>query len=192
MKVVGVDEAITLLKKGLPIIFQTDTLPAIGCLPEYSEIIYEVKKRDKNKPLILMGSEINQITSYVHQKAKGDFIKLAEKFWPGPITLIIPIADQKKDVITSNDNSLGIRIPNSSIAQKIIFYTGPLVTSSANLSGVSTSISEKEVSTDFPNINILGPIPWEKCSGKASTIVSWNGNGNWKAIREGEIAFNEI
>ena len=49
--------ALKKLDNVLPIIFQTDTLPAIGCLPKFSEIIYK-QKRDKNKPLILMGAEI--------------------------------------------------------------------------------------------------------------------------------------
>ena len=52
MKVINIESALEKLKSGLPIIFQTDTLPAIGCLPEFSEIIYEIKKRDMKKPLI--------------------------------------------------------------------------------------------------------------------------------------------
>ena len=49
------------LKSGLPIIFPTDTLPAIGCLPKFSNVIYELKKRDRDKPLIPMGSEHKQL-----------------------------------------------------------------------------------------------------------------------------------
>ena len=59
MNLVDCKSALKTLKSGLPIIFPTDTLPAIGCLPKFSNIIYEFKKRDKNKPLILMGSEHN-------------------------------------------------------------------------------------------------------------------------------------
>jgi len=54
MNLVDCKTALKTLKSGLPIIFPTDTLPAIGCLPKFSNIIYEFKKRDKNKPLILM------------------------------------------------------------------------------------------------------------------------------------------
>ena len=56
MNLVDRESALETLKSGLPIIFPTDTLPAIGCLPKFSNIIFEFKKRDKNKPLILMGS----------------------------------------------------------------------------------------------------------------------------------------
>ena len=67
MNLVNFKSALKTLKKGLPIIFPTDTLPAIGCLPKFSEVIYEYKKRDKNKPLILMGSEYKQLIDYVHE-----------------------------------------------------------------------------------------------------------------------------
>ena len=66
MNVINTQLAAEKLKKGFPVIFQTDTLPAIGCLPKFSEIIYEIKKRDNDKPLILMGSEKAQFTDYVH------------------------------------------------------------------------------------------------------------------------------
>ena len=60
MNLIDIKSALKTLEKGLPIIFQTDTLPAIGCLPKFSKVIYELKKRDRNKPLILMGSELQQ------------------------------------------------------------------------------------------------------------------------------------
>ena len=63
MNLINCELALKTLKSGLPIIFPTDTLPAIGCLPRFSEIIYEFKKRDRNKPLILMGSERETFSS---------------------------------------------------------------------------------------------------------------------------------
>ena len=70
MNLVDSESALKTLKSGLPIIFPTDTIPAIGCLPKFSDIIYEFKKRDRDKPLILMGSEHKQLIEFVHQSAK--------------------------------------------------------------------------------------------------------------------------
>jgi len=70
MNLVDCKAALKTLKSGLPIIFPTDTLPAIGCLPEFSNIIYDFKKRDRNKPLILMGSDQKQLVDYVQESAK--------------------------------------------------------------------------------------------------------------------------
>ena len=190
MNVINTELALDKLKSGLPIIFQTDTLPAIGCLPEFSQIIYDIKKRDSNKPLILMGAENEQLIDYVHQSAKEDYENLAAKYWPGALTMIIPVSENKKSTVTSRNFTLGLRIPNSHIAQSLIRETGPLLTSSANISGIQGSITAEGISLDLPNVDILGPLPWERCSGKASTIISWVKYRDWNLIRKGQVSIN--
>ena len=112
MNLVDCKTAMKTLKSGLPIIFPTDTLPAIGCLPRFSNIIYEFKKRDKDKPLILMGSEHKQLIDYVHESAKEDYENIASKYWPGALTIIIPASEKDSKTLTSTDFTLGLRIPN--------------------------------------------------------------------------------
>ena len=192
MKIISQIEALEKLKIGKPIIFQTDTLPAIACIPEYSEIIYKIKKRDKNKALILMGSQVQQVLDYVDNVARDDFQKIAEKFWPGPLTLIIPMSKNKGLNFISNENTLGIRIPDSLTARSLISETGPLATSSANISGLNTSFDAESVSNDLPEVDLLGPVPWEECSGLGSTIISWVKDGKWKLVREGQIPISKI
>ena len=192
MNLINCKSALKTLKSGLPIIFPTDTLPAIGCLPKFSKIIYELKKRDRNKPLILMGSKYKQLIDYVHESAKEDFEKIASKYWPGALTMVIPFSEEQNALLTSKDRTLGLRIPNSSIAQSLIQETGPLLTSSANISGLTGSITAEGIALDFPSVEILGPIPWEKSSGKASTIISWKKIGDWRLIRKGEVFVKEL
>ena len=192
MNLINSKSAFKSLKSGLPVIFPTDTLPAIGCLPNFSNIIYEYKKRDKNKPLILMGSDQNQLIDYVHESAKEDYKNVASKYWPGALTVVIPSSVQGNEIITSNDNTIGLRIPNSSIAQSLIRETGPLLTSSANISGFRGSISAEGIALDFPSVGMLGPLPWEKSSGKASTIISWKKRRDWRLIRKGEVSVKEL
>ena len=185
MNLVDYKSALKTLKGGLPIIFPTDTLPAIGCLPKFSAIIYEFKKRDRDKPLILMGSEHKQLIDYVHESAKEDYEIIASKYWPGALTMVVPASEKKTSILTSNDLTLGLRIPNSYIAQSLMRETGPLLTSSANISGFKGSIAVEGIALDFPSLKIFSPIPWEKSSGKASTIIFWKKNRDWRLIREG-------
>tara|TARA_Y100000589_G_scaffold281033_1_gene277757 strand:+ start:344 stop:925 length:582 start_codon:yes stop_codon:yes gene_type:complete len=192
MNIISEIEALERLKIGKPLIFQTDTLPAIGCIPKYSEMIYKIKKREKNKALILMGAQIQQVLGYVDNEAKDDFQKVAEKFWPGSLTLIIPMNKNKSLNFVSSENTLGIRIPNSLNARSLILKSGPLATSSANISGIKTSFNAESVSNDLPEVDLLGPVPWEKCSGLGSTIISWKKNGKWKLVRQGQISFSRI
>jgi len=192
MNLVDCKSALKTLKSGLPIIFPTDTLPAIGCLPKFSNTIYKFKKRDRDKPLILMGSEYKQLIDYVHESAREDFKKIASKYWPGALTMVIPASELHNELLTSKDHTLGLRIPNSSIAQSLIQETGPLLTSSANISGFTGSITAEGIALDFPSVKILGPIPWVKSSGKASTIIFWKKSGDWRVIREGEVLVREL
>ena len=180
------------LKSGLPIIFPTDTLPAIGCLPKFSNIIYEFKKRDRNKPLILMGSNQKQIIDYVHESAREDYKNIAAKYWPGALTMVVPSSVKYSAILTSRDLTIGLRIPNLYMAQSLLKKTGPLLTSSANISGLSGSITAEGIALDFPSLKILGPIPWEKSSGRGSTIISWEKSGEWRLIRAGEVLVREL
>ena len=192
MKVISIDSALETLKSGLPIIFHTDTLPAIGCLPKFSNKIYEVKKRDRKKPLILMGYDNKQLIDYVHESAKEDFEDISSKYWPGALTMIIPVSEEKRSSVTSQNYTLGLRIPNSDMAQSLIKKTGPLLTSSANISGKLGSISADGVAGELPDVEILGPIPWEKCSGLGSTIIAWVKRREWRLIREGTVLFEDL
>jgi len=192
MNLVDCKSALNTLKSGLPIIFPTDTLPAIGCLPKFSEIIYEFKKRDRNKPLILMGSEHKQLIDFVHKSAKEDYENIASKYWPGALTIVIPASEKQTTILTSNDLTLGLRIPNSNMAQSLMRETGPLLTSSANISGFKGSTTVEGISLDFPSVDILGPVPWERGSGKASTIIFWEKEREWRLIREGEVLVREL
>ena len=192
MNLVDCKSALKTLKSGLPIIFPTDTLPAIGCLPKFSNTIYRYKKRDREKPLILMGSECKQLIDYVHESAKEDYENIASKYWPGALTMVIPASEKQTSILTSNDLTLGLRIPNSYMAQTLIRETGPLLTSSANISGFKGSITIESIALDFPDVKILSPIPWGKSSGKASTIIFWKKSGDWRLIREGEVLVREL
>ena len=192
MNLVDYKYASKTLKSGLPIIFPTDTLPAIGCLPKFSNVIYKFKKRDRNKPLILMGSEHKHLIDYVHESAKRDYENIASKYWPGALTIVIPASEKQTVNLTSNDLTIGLRIPNSFIAQSLLRETGPLLTSSANISGFKGSITAEGISLDFPSVKILGPVPWGKSSGKASTIIFWKKIGNWRLIREGQVLVKDL
>ena len=192
MNLVDCDSALKTLKSRLPIIFPTDTLPAIGCLPKFSNTIYKFKRRDRDKPLILMGSEQKQLIDYVHESAKEDYENIASKYWPGALTMVIPASEKQTTILTSNDLTVGLRIPNSNMAQSLIKETGPLLPSSANISGSKGSTTIEGIALDFPSVKILGPIPWGKRSGKASTIIFWKKSGDWRLIREGEVLVREL
>ena len=106
--------------------------------------------------------------------------------------MVIPCSKKETEILTSSDLTLGLRIPNSYMAQSLLKETGPLLTSSANISGFTGSITAEGIAADFPYLDILGPVPWGKSSGKGSTIISWVKKGDWRLLREGEILIKEF
>lgn len=135
--------AIKALKKGKVVIFPTDTVYGIGCIcnsAQATDRIYDLKNRDRRKPLILFVSDLKQVesfTSNIPQIAK----ELMNKFWPGPLTIIlrakenIPIS-QACIFKTDKFNTISFRIPNHPIPLFLVKELGvPIATTSANISG---------------------------------------------------------
>jgi len=127
------------------IAFVTDTVWGLGCLPT-SEIavkkIYELKKRDAKKPLILMSNEVENLLPYV-KPIQRNAEELIEKHFPGALTLVLEKSQTTSDYITSGFDTVGIRVPNHQVFKEICEATSGhvLATTSANLSHQPAAIT---------------------------------------------------
>jgi len=185
----GISDLASRLKKGSLALFPTDTLPALCSYPKYSKKIWTIKKRPLNKPLILMGGRLEDLFEFVKPCAIDDALKMAKLYWPGALTIILPTRGNLSENLNLNSNSLGFRVPALRLARDLLIRTGPLATTSANISGKSPVKDALEASIQFPGIPILSPVPWPISSGRASTIIEWN-EGEWNLIRAGSVALN--
>ena len=177
------------LKKGSLALFPTDTLPALCSYPKYSKNIWEIKKRPLNKPLILMGGCLEDLFEFVKPCAIDDGLRIAKTYWPGALTIILPTKGNFSEYLNCTSNSLGFRVPALKLARDLLMRTGPLATTSANISEKSPVKDALEASIQFPGIPILGPVPWPTSSGMASTVIEWN-DGKWKLLRAGSVVLN--
>ena len=177
------------LKKGSLALFPTDTLPALCSFPEYAKKIWDIKKRPSNKPLILMGGCLEDLFEFVEPCATNDGLKMANIYWPGALTIILPTRGNISKYLNRNSNSLGFRVPALKLARDLLLNTGPLATTSANISGNSPVKDALEASRQFPGIPILSPVPWPDSSGMASTVIEWE-EGKWKLLRAGSVVLN--
>ena len=189
-KTSSISELASMLNNGSLALFPTDTLPALCAYPEFAKEIWTVKKRPSNKPLILMGGCLDDLFEFVKPCAIEDGLKLAKNYWPGALTIVLPTIGNISKNLNSNSNSLGFRVPSLRIARDLLLQTGPLATTSANISGRSPVKDALEASIQFPGIPILGPIPWPNSSGIASTVVAWK-EGKWNLLRAGSVVLNE-
>ena len=181
-----ISEVASKLKKGSLALFPTDTLPALCSYPKYSKKIWTIKKRPSNKPLILMGGCLDDLFEFVHPCAIEDGLKLAKIYWPGALTIVLPTIGKFSKNLNCYSDSLGFRVPALKLARDLLMETGPLATTSANISGAPPVKDALEASIQFPGIPILAPVPWPTSSGMASTVVEWE-NGKWNLLRPGAV-----
>jgi len=183
----GISELASKLKKGSLGLFPTDTLPALCSYTKYSKQIWTIKKRPLNKPLILMGGCIEDLFDFVKPCAIEDGLKMAKIHWPGALTIILPTLGNVSETLNCNSNSIGFRVPDLRVARELLLQTGPLATTSANISGKSPVKDALEASIQFPGVPILGPLPWPSSSGIASTVIEWKGKAKWNLLRPGSV-----
>ncbi len=188
----GVCDLAKKIESGSAALFPTDTVPALGASPFYASQLWDIKKRPSNKPLILMGASSQEVLDFVAPYALDDAWDLAKKYWPGALTMVLPCRTEIIDNLNPGNSSLGLRVPANNLTRELLSKTGPLATTSANMSGVLPSLSAEQTSSKLPDIPILGPLPWSKGSGLASTIISWQNRNSWILLREGALKFSQL
>lgn len=185
------EKILKILKNGGVIAFVTDTVWGLGCLPE-SEVavkkIYEIKKREPKKPLILMSNEIHYLLNYVAPLPKKA-CELITKYFPGALTLVVKKSKNTPDYITSNMDTVGIRVPDNRIFKEIceILPNHVLATTSANLSHQPSAKNYEQVCKNMGSLVDLiikdGGCP---CKGLESTVCGVF-NDEIKIFRQGAI-----
>lgn len=184
-------KAARVLKNGGVVIFPTDTVYGIGCLYNNKEgllKIYKIKNRPQNLPLPILVSSIKQAESIVNMNELAK--SLAKKYWPGGLTIILPLRHPELDYHRAKDlktPKLGIRIPNSKIVLSLIKQVGiPIIGTSANFHG-KESVANFE-SLDPKLINLADYVLKGECAGGIeSTIVDVTQN-NIKILRKGAVS----
>lgn len=179
------------LAAGEPALFPTDTLPALAASPAAADCLWRLKLRPADKPLILMGADLDQLLAWLAVAWEGPWLDQARHCWPGPTTLVLPIPGLTTEALHPGGTSLGLRVPASPEAVELLRLTGPLATTSANRSGEPAARDAAEAAALFPDLPLLGPLPWPRGSGQASAVLAWaantcaDGASAWRVLRAG-------
>lgn len=182
------------LKQGGVVSFVTDTVWGVGCLPDKEkgvENIYELKNRDRSKPLILMSDSVEHLVPYV-KNIPSKARELMDKHFPGALTLIFEKSDMTPDCMTSYKNTVGIRVPNNPVFKRLceVVDGHVLATTSANLSGQPPASSYTEA---LANIGERVVYVFEDygftAQGLASTVALAT-DDDIKVLRQGEVVID--
>lgn len=185
------DEIINVLTNGGVIAYVTDTVWGLGCLPNNESAvkkIYEIKKREAQKPLILMSNDIYPLLDYVKPISKIGQI-LIKKYFPGALTIVTDKSENTPDYITSSMPTVGIRVPDNEVFREIceIIPGHVLATTSANL---SHQPSAKTYEQALENMSGLADLIIEDygyvAKGLESTVVGVM-NNELRLFRQGAI-----
>lgn len=171
---------------GLP----TDTFYGLAADPlnlHAVDLIYEVKSRNRHKPLSLLIESVEQ-AEYLARPLTDLFYELADKFWPGPLTIIVKASSRLPLKVTANTGNVALRLPAAKIPVEIIRAAGvPITATSANISGASECTTAEGVRLQLgDHISLIvdgGPSPREV----ASTILDMSVPGWCTILREGAI-----
>lgn len=186
--------AASLIKKGEVVGIPTETvygLAADAMNEEAVKKIFAAKGRPADNPLIVHISSFDMVYD-IASEIPPLAHKLAQKFWPGPLTMIMPKSDKIPDVTSGGLDTVGIRFPSHPVAQALINASGkPLAAPSANLSGSPSPTNCARVYEDM-----RGRIPaiidgGESDVGVESTVISFEGDGI-RILRPGKISVEDF
>ena len=176
------------LQSGEAAIIPTDTLPGLAVLPDQAQTLWRLKCRPADKPLILMGATVDDLLGEVIHSCHREVEALAERYWPGALTLVLPARDGGAGrYLNPGGKTLGCRIPACEQTRALLQISGPLATTSANRSGDPASLTAAEAALVFPDVVQLAPQPWPQPSGQASTVLVWVEAGRWRVARQGAV-----
>ena len=183
----GVQKAASAINDGAVIVFPTDTVYGLGCNPYNHDSVlslYKIKKREKTKPFPVLGyskEELEKIAEFSPLEEK-----IAEKFWPGAITLILKVKDREIQKSLSLGEKIAVRVPNNKCALALLKECKLLVGTSANISDARPFIDPKECSENLTGYDLF--VDGGIISSKGESTIVEVENNDVKVLRKGSIS----
>jgi L-threonylcarbamoyladenylate synthase len=193
--IITLEESSKRLLKGDVVAVPTETVYGLAASIHHEAAVKKIfllKGRPSNNPLITHVSSIDQVKEFAEALPK-DFGLLCDAFWPGPLTLVIPVdKDKISETIRAGLSTAAFRMPNHRTALALIDKAGPLVMPSANLSGKPSSTSPDHVEGDFgKGFPVLEGDEGNCTFGVESTVLIYR-EGRWCLGRHGAISVQAL
>ena len=186
----NINEVIDLLNHDEVVAFPTETVFGLGVKFSHLEAlekIYEIKHRSHSKAISLMIYDPKDIEKYAYVNENAQ--KLIDHFMPGMITLVLKKKSILSDDFTAGYDTIGIRIPDDPFVLKLLKEVGPMLVTSANISGQETLLNDQEVCKQFKGK--IKMIVKGKCKNTlASTVIKVDEDVT--ILRQGCIQEEEI
>ena len=185
----NIKKAAQIIRHGGLSAFPTETVYGLGANgfdPKAVSKIFEAKNRPEFNPLILHIAELSQIDEIAEVESELA-IKLMMKFWPGPLTLVLPKKPPVPEIVTAGNPTVAVRMPDNTVARELIKEACvPIAAPSANLFGRLSPTTAQHVSEQLGGkVNVI--LDGGQCTvGVESTIVKIDRDG-WRLLRPGGL-----
>jgi L-threonylcarbamoyladenylate synthase len=193
-RLLKVDAAIAAFDAGGVVAIPTDTVYGFAAEVSHPAAVaklFVLKDRPTTVPVPVLVDSVDQI-AYLGVEWNEYASRLGRAFWPGAITIVVPVPHDLAVLVGSQTDTVGFRIPDDDLMRRVIAVLGPLAVSSANLHGQPACTTAFEVMDQFRDRPELdGVIDGGERSGDVSTIVDLTTN-QWRVVREGTITAADI
>lgn len=190
----GIEKAAHLILAGGVVAFPTETFYGLGAeaLQEKAlRKIFDLKGREKDKPLLLLMAERSWLRELV-QEIPPLAERFMDRFWPGPLTLVLKASPHLSTLLTANTGKIGLRIPSHPVAQALVKAVDrPITGTSANLSGQPSASAAQEVLRAL-GAKLDGLLDGGKTAGGSGSTVLDVSESPPRVLREGVISRKEL
>jgi L-threonylcarbamoyladenylate synthase len=186
--------AADILRSGGVIIYPTETVFGIGCDPwnnEACERVLYLKRRESIRTMLLLADSRKMVEETIG-RLEGLSARLADRFWPGPLTMILRPGCDMPEYLQGASGGVAFRVTSNPVAAAIIREFGkPIISTSANLSGEPPVASPEEAEHIFGDAVDMVIPTHEPLGGIPSTVIDLVA-GKPALVREGAISFSHI
>ena len=184
--------AVEAIRDGRVVGYPTDTLYGLAVDPRSEEALvtlFALKGRSADRVVALVGASLAQVEIFAD--IGGAARRLADRFWPGPVTLVVPARPGLAPAVRSEAGLVGVRVPDHPVARALADACGhPVTATSANTSGAPPVRAPEQVARALPGLAVLldaGPSP----GGPPSTVIEVAG-GDVRLVREGAVPWSRV
>ncbi|HIW00977.1 MAG TPA: L-threonylcarbamoyladenylate synthase [Candidatus Desulfovibrio intestinipullorum] len=180
-------KAVRLLEQGSCLIYPTETFFGLGCDARNAEAvaqIYQAKGRTATKPLPLIAASTAMVAELCDMRAVPDSLL---RLWPRPLTLVLPAKVPFPKPLLDSRGCVAIRVSTHPVAAALSAHVGPLTATSANRQGMPPARFAQDLDPLLTKELPVLDLPPEPCGGRASTIISFPGQGRVRLHREGPV-----
>ena len=183
------DEIAALLKTGGVVILPTDTIYGLHAAAgdvSAVEAIFRMKERERRKPLVVVVSSIDQLVA-LPVRVSGEVRMVLASIWPARLTAVLPL--DRPLPAAAGGSSLGVRVPDLRWLRELLERTGPLASTSVNLSG-EPAIEAVETLPESVENRVAGVVNSGRLTSKPSTVVDFTKTPPG-VLREGAVEFSQ-